>query len=103
MAVGTTTTVDVTYKYTIYATIAYNDNSIYSIGQQSWNIHYAGSLVQPVAGGFGFVPAAGNGNNGGAAFGAGIRNNTDPAAIGQPFAGTPPKPTFSIGANAGWR
>ncbi|HEY7158547.1 MAG TPA: hypothetical protein VH575_31675 [Gemmataceae bacterium] len=93
-AVGSTTNIDVTYNFVTYAVIAFNDNSIYCLGQQSWNIRYKGAVKQPAANNYTYAPAAGNADNGSGAFGAGVRNNANPAAIG---------PTFANNAGLGWR
>ncbi len=82
-----------TFKFVTYATVAFQDNSIWCLGQQSWNVHYAGQ-VTPAGNSINYTPAAGNADNGGAGFGAGVRNNANPSAIG---------PMTAYRGGQGWR
>ena len=96
-AVGDTTNADVTYSFVIYATVAFDDKSIYCLGQQPWSVRYAGAVTQPVAGTYNYTKAAGNADTGSGAF-TGVRNNANPAATGLTTAG----PGLN-GSSPGWR
>jgi hypothetical protein len=96
---GQKTNIDVTYNFVTYATVAFQDNpagggSIWCLGQQSWNVHYAGQVTPANGGGFNYAAAAGNANNGSGVFGPAVRNNANPTAIG---------PTMTLTGGAGWR
>jgi hypothetical protein len=93
-AVGKTTNIDVTYSFATFATIGFTDKSIYCIGQQPWSVRYAGAVKQPAANNYTYTAAGGNADNGSGAFGAGVRNNANPAAIG---------PTIGNNGGLGWR
>ena len=98
-AVGQTTNVDVTYSFNSYAMVSFSDHSLYALGQQSWNVRYAGAVTQPKAKTYNFTPAGKNANNGSGAFGAGVLNNGNPPAIGPTIGnGQPPE-----GGGLGWR
>jgi hypothetical protein len=91
-AVGKTTDVDVMYSFVTYGTVAFNDKSIYCIGQQAWNVRLAGAVTQPNANVYQFQ------NDGKVtpsdAFAPGVRNNANPVAIG---------PTVANGGVSAWR
>jgi hypothetical protein len=78
---GQMTNINVTFSYVTYATVAFQDRSLYFLGQQSWNMQSAGQIT-PAGGGFNYKPAAANAINGSAAFGAAVLNNGNPSSIG---------------------
>ena len=83
-----------TYSYVTYATVAFDDMSIYCLGQQAWNVHYAGAVTQPAGGPpYTYGKATGNAVNGSGPFGDSVRNNANPAAIG---------PVIGNTSNYGW-
>jgi len=88
-AVGGRTNLDVTYNFVVHATIAYTDRSLYCIGQQSWNVRFAGVVTQPTAmtpPRYRFAPNANNASTGSGPFGSHVRNNADPIHIGPDYA-----------------
>lgn len=93
-AVGGNTNVDVTFSYVTHAAVAFDDKSIYCLGQQSWNVRFHGNFAAPNANLIGWAKGANNKNNPSAPFGAGVRNNANPAAIG---------PTNANNGGSGWR
>jgi hypothetical protein len=89
-----TTQMDVTYLFITYATVAFNDNSIYCLDQQTWNVHYQGTVNCPAAGNYTYTRGGDNADNPSGAFGANVRNNANPLAIG---------PTIGNAGGLGWR
>ncbi|HEY7428204.1 MAG TPA: hypothetical protein VH682_28480 [Gemmataceae bacterium] len=94
--VGNTSTIDVTYSYVTYATIAFDDGSLYFLGQQPWNVRFTGAMTQPQNNKYTFTPAKGDVNTPSGPFVAGVRNNANPVSIG---------PVYGNSAQAalGWR
>ncbi len=82
-AAGKTTTVDVAYRYKLYAAWTYPDGTLYPLGNCEWNIRYNGVISPPAVGAANYTYAAG-GNNANNSSTGWTRSNAVPDALGAP-------------------